>query len=310
VERCGCRPSAVSISVQQAPLVTVYMPTRNRSHLLRRAVESVRAQTFTNFELIVVNDCSTDETRSMLDGLASTDTRIKAIHLEEKAGAPAARNRALFAAQGALCTGLDDDDEFLSSRLADLVGAFEKTHSLVCTGMRFDYGVWSRTVRDRDAIISLEDELTADQVGTQMLTLTERLRAVGGFDPTMPAWQDYDLWTRLIATFGPAKRIAKVSYVQHFDSDNERISRFGALGAKRFIEKHGDKMNATQVSGHELEALMIEQRPLRMTDFLRLSNRKTIARAVRYLITSNIPLTRSVARVIRIARHRPDSLPR
>ena len=143
-----------------------------------------------------------------------------------------------------------------------------------------------------------------------MLTLTERLRAVGGFDPTMPAWQDYDLWTRLIATFGPAKRIAKVSYVQHFDSDNERISRFGALGAKRFIEKHGDKMNATQVSGHELEALMIEQRPLRMTDFLRLSNRKTIARAVRYLITSNIPLTRSVARVIRIARHRPDSLPR
>jgi glycosyltransferase involved in cell wall biosynthesis len=286
------------------------MPTRNRSHLLRRAVDSVRTQTFTDFELIVVNDCSTDETRSVLDSLAATDHRIKAVHLDERAGAPIARNRALFAARGALCTGLDDDDEFLPNRLADLVGAFDHTYSLVCSGMRFDYGVWDRTVRDSDALISLEDELTADQVGTQMLTLTERLRSVGGFDPTMPAWQDYDLWTRLIEKFGPAKRIAKVSYVQHFDSDNERISRHGASGAVRFIAKHRDKMNAAQVSGHELEALMIAQQPLGVTDFLRLTNRKTVTRTVRYLITSNIPLTRSIARAIRSARRRTESVQR
>jgi hypothetical protein len=69
-------------------------------------------------------------------------------------------------------------------------------------------------------------------------------------------------------------------------------------------------MNAAQVSGHELEALMIAQQPLGVTDFLRLTNRKTVTRTVRYLITSNIPLTRSIARVIRSARRRTESLQR
>ena len=68
-----------------------------------------------------------------------------------------------------------------------------------------------------DAVITLDDELYGDQAGTQVFTLTQRLREVGLFDETMPAWQDYDLWTRLIERYGPALRIAEPTYVMRVE---------------------------------------------------------------------------------------------
>jgi len=268
---------------------------------------SVLAQTYQDFELIVVNDGSSDETKRVTDDVAAKDKRIRVLHLEEAQGAPAARNRAIDMAQGMYCTGLDDDDEFHPTRLADLLAAFDDRHSLVCSGMRFHYGSWSRVVRNSASVITIDQELSSDQVGTQMLTLTDRLKAVGGFDPDMPAWQDYDLWLRLMLRFGPGKRIAKVSYTQHLRSDLNRISLNGASGARQFLQKHRSIMTAEQIAGHELEALMIEGKRLGISDFLRLTNKNTARKSVRYLIASNLPFIRPLAEAWRAYRHRADT---
>ena len=95
--------------------VTIYVPTKNRVDLLKRAVDSVQAQTYTNWELIVVNDASTDGTYQYLEDIKSS--KIKVIHQPESQGACVARNLAINSATGDFVTGLDDDDYFEPNRL-------------------------------------------------------------------------------------------------------------------------------------------------------------------------------------------------
>ena len=93
-----------------APKVTVYLPTRNRATLLGEAVESVLAQDFCDFELIIVDDASRDATSDVAAGFAQRDPRVRCIRQPAPLGAPAARNRAIAAARGAFLTAIDDDD--------------------------------------------------------------------------------------------------------------------------------------------------------------------------------------------------------
>jgi glycosyltransferase involved in cell wall biosynthesis len=103
-------------SAPSTPEVTVVIPTRFRPELVTRAVGSVLAQTFTDFEVVVVVDGPDDETRTALDQLG--DDRLRVIVLPEKGGAPNARNVGAQAARGRWTALLDDDDEWLPEKLA------------------------------------------------------------------------------------------------------------------------------------------------------------------------------------------------
>jgi glycosyltransferase involved in cell wall biosynthesis len=91
------------------PLVTVIIPTYNRARLLGRAIDSVLAQIFTDFELIIVDDGSVDNTRQLVLGYA--DQRIRYLRHERNQGANAARNTGVRAATGKYVAFLDSDDE-------------------------------------------------------------------------------------------------------------------------------------------------------------------------------------------------------
>ena len=101
--------------------VTVVIPTRNRRPLLAEAVDSVARQAGVDWQLVVVDDCSTDDTPSYLNGL--TDPRISAIRLAEHSERSAARNRGLAAASGECVVFLDDDDRLRPRALVTLVSA-------------------------------------------------------------------------------------------------------------------------------------------------------------------------------------------
>ena len=277
------------------PLVSVYLPTRNRAALLPRAVDSVLRQDHTNLELLIVDDASTDATPGVLARLAAADPRVRVFRQERPSGAPAARNVAIRAASGRYLTGLDDDDEFLPGRITSLLGAFDELYAFVCSGAYLDSGTWTRPSRTSRAVITLDDELYGDQAGTQVLTLKTRFQEAGGFDESMPAWQDYDLWTRLIERHGPALRIAEATYLQHVEAGTERITARGAEGARRFIEKHRGRMNPDQLASQELELFMIEGRRLGLGEAMRFTSRRTWRRAARYMVTSNLPFLRSSA---------------
>ena len=109
------------------PLVSVVMPVYNREDLVARAIESVLSQTFTDFEFIIVDDGSTDNTPKILNDYASVDKRIKIIRNETNRGIPFSRNRGIQAARGTYIAQMDSDDYSVSERLAKSV-RFMKEH--------------------------------------------------------------------------------------------------------------------------------------------------------------------------------------
>ena len=120
------------------PKVSVIMPAYNVDRYVRRAVESLQNQTLSDFELLVVDDGSTDRTGQILDKLAERDIRITVFH-NENGGAPAARNFALDRARGTFVQFMDADDWIEPRMLEDMVAFAEKhTLELVITGFYID----------------------------------------------------------------------------------------------------------------------------------------------------------------------------
>jgi glycosyltransferase involved in cell wall biosynthesis len=288
--------------------VSVYLPTRNRASLLPRALDSVLRQDHRELEVLVVDDASDDGTPEVLSRIAARDPRVRVFRRPSPGGAPAARNHALREASGRYVTGLDDDDEMLPQRISSLLGAFDEQYAFVCSGAYLNSGTWIRPSRTSDAVITLEDELYGDQAGTQVLTLLSRIREAGLFDESMPAWQDYDLWTRLIEQFGPARRIAAPTYLQHVEAGTVRITERGAEGARRYIEKHRSRMNPGQLASQELELYMIERQRMPPGAFARFVTPRTWRRATRYFVTSNVPPLRVLAERYRRWRWSPRRL--
>lgn len=106
-----------------SPLFSVILPTYNRAGLLTRAIRSVLNQTFTNFELIIVDDASTDKTREVISSF--DDARIVYIRRDKNGGNACAKNSAIRQATGKYIAFLDDDDEYLPAFLAKMFAVLE-----------------------------------------------------------------------------------------------------------------------------------------------------------------------------------------
>lgn len=119
-------PAAPSLP-DATPLVSVVVPTRDRVAMLMRAIDSVLAQTCGDFEVIVVDDASSDETLQRL--AAHPDPRIRSLPSVAAGGAPRARNRGIAAARGRYVAFLDDDDEWLPHKLERQLEAFARGSS-------------------------------------------------------------------------------------------------------------------------------------------------------------------------------------
>ncbi len=115
----------------QQPLVTIIITTYNRCKLLPRALKSAINQTYSNIEIIVVDDASNDYTTQIVQEYLLNDTRIKYIKNENRSGANMSRNKAILAAKGTFIAGLDDDDEFLPDRIRLLVKNYDPSYAFV-----------------------------------------------------------------------------------------------------------------------------------------------------------------------------------
>lgn len=250
--------------MQNNPLVSVYIPTHNRAELLPRAIESVLAQTYPSIEIIVCSDGSTDSTDEVMAGYCQKHNNIRYIKHESPKGACAARNACIELAQGEFCTGLDDDDVFTPHRIEVLVEQFDPGYAFVCAN-QVELDLSSKELPQESfavssvSAISLTKLLSRNTVGNQVLTYTERFKAIDGFDVQMPAWQDYDTWVRLSSKFGAGKKINAVLYFADIDHRRVRISassnRF--KGCAKFYEKHWEILsNAQRKNSHIRKALI------------------------------------------------------
>jgi glycosyltransferase involved in cell wall biosynthesis len=274
------------------PLVTVYMPTHNRLTLLRRAVESVLAQSYQNFELIIVNDGSSDETESYLEQLAQSDSRIRCFHQSPAKGACVARNFAIQQARGVFITGLDDDDEFCADRLAILLSGYQTGYAFVCHGFYWQYGRVSRKVDACARTITLDDLLDYNYASNQVFCETEKLREIDGFDESFIACQDYDTWVRLLSKYGVAKRLAGASYIVHQEHEGPRVTAINnkVIGYQQFFDKHRLLMTLKNRKNHEFLRLVAAREKLTICAFFRQIKYGFVKRKFRYFLSSQLVL--------------------
>jgi glycosyltransferase involved in cell wall biosynthesis len=197
------------------PRVSVIIPTYNRAWILQEAVESVLDQDFEGFELIVVDDGSTDETAAILDGYGD---RLTVIHSSNR-GVSAARNTGIRAAAGRLIAFLDSDDLWLPGKLAEQVTYLEDhPRRMICQSEE----IWIRNgVRVNPARRHrkpsgdiFEPSLERCLVSPSAVMLRRSLLdEVGLFDEQLPACEDYDLWLR-VACRWPVDRLDRPRVVK------------------------------------------------------------------------------------------------
>ena len=185
------------------PDISVVLATYNRAACLPRAIASVLAQDGARFELIVVDDASTDGTRAYLASLA--DPRIRVIHAERNRGPSGARNLGLAAAQADIVAFLDSDDAYRAGRLAVPLACFAAEPDLVCvlsSAVKFDRAV------PREAPIpavrlappAFEWALIADLIPVEATSMTVRRApalAVGGFCEALRLTEDREFLIRM-----------------------------------------------------------------------------------------------------------------
>jgi glycosyltransferase involved in cell wall biosynthesis len=230
-------------------LVSVYIPTRNRRALVERAVKSVLAQDHAELEVIVVDDASTDDTPSYLASAAAADSRVSFFVNDRPLGAPAARNRAINAAKGAFVTGLDDDDYFEPTRLrrfvaawADLAAKGKKPACLYAQSisMRGGKPIW---VSQRPELIESRDLFHQNVIGNQVFAPRDHFIGAGLFDEGLPAWQDLDLFIRILQKYGTAHLVPVATYYFDDGDRNDRISSKSEkirIAKARIAAKHQD----------------------------------------------------------------------
>lgn len=255
-----------------APLVSVYIPTHNRSKLLSRALLSVAGQTYRTLEIVVSDDGSTDDTRSVVVDFtrAHPELRIRYLRSDSPRGASAARNSAIETAAGAFVTGLDDDDEFRPERLACFISAYRKNPGVYFSNATVVNHAFRRTVR-YPSVVTANEMRYYNAVGTQVFVLREKLIACGAFDPSMPASQDHDAWMRLILQEGRAYNVGNLTYVVHKSHQMDRISTAHTAfrGKLMFYRKYKGEMTTPQRK-YQLFQLRKQLRPTRLRDIVRL----------------------------------------
>lgn len=273
------------------PLVTVYMPTCNRESLLARALTSLVAQTYSNIEVIVVNDGSSDNTLAVLDEFKHR-LNLRVISNPHSLGACASRNKAIMAASGEFITGLDDDDEFLPEHIATLVAHYSPNLSFVSSSLvevKQDFSI-ARTLDC--GVISLDDLLYYNKVGNQVFCKREHLQAIGGFDENLPAFQDHDCWLRLCERFGSGLKLSHASYVWHTAHEHNRISNSREkrlLALDLFIEKHSRLMNSSHLKSMRFLRAHISETPLGVFQMCAMLTGKNYKRVIMLYIKRNLP---------------------
>lgn len=185
------------------PRVSVIIPTYNRARIIKEAVESVLAQDYKNFELIVVDDGSQDNTSEIL---ASYGNDIRML-VQENRGVSAARNRGIAEASGRFVAFLDSDDLWLPQKLSTQVEFFNQSpDALICqteeVWIRDGIRVNPKKRHKKPSGMIFEPSLELCLVSPSAVMIRrDLLDGAGGFDESLPACEDYDLWLRISCRF-------------------------------------------------------------------------------------------------------------
>lgn len=212
------------------PQISVVMPVRDGARWLGDAIASIIGQTFGDFELLVIDDGSSDDSRRIAEEWAHGDSRIRVLHLD-RSGLVAALNLGLSESRGRLIARLDADDIAHPDRLARQSGYLELHPEIALLGS------WARRIDEHGAPQGIVQPETRPDRLTRLLTEGKNpflhssmmirsvtLQKIGGYRPAFEGAEDYDLWLR-IAEVAQIANLAQclIQYRSHPTSVTQRL---------------------------------------------------------------------------------------
>jgi glycosyltransferase involved in cell wall biosynthesis len=234
-------------------MVSIVTPTYNSERFIADAINSVLKQTFTNWELLIVNDGSTDKTQGIIEEYLEKDNRIKLLNHIESQGAGAARNKAIAEAKGDYIAFLDADDMWKPSKLEKQIKLLKETSAAVCFSsyeLVDEIGRPLNTIVEALERVSYKKQLRCNYIGN--LTGIYDVTKLGKvYMPEIPKRQDWVLWLEAIEKGGDAigikKSLAyyrvrkgsissnKIELIKHNFNVYRKTLKFGRVKSIRYI---------------------------------------------------------------------------
>jgi glycosyltransferase involved in cell wall biosynthesis len=229
------------------PTVSVIIPTCDRVDSLKKSVSGVLHQTYHDFEIVVVNDGSTDGTSAFLSTIQ--DPRFRYFEFTANRGGSIARNEGIKNARGDIIAFLDDDDWWEPVKLEQQIRTIQRENVGLCYT-----GVTKRTLRGKlNRYIFMSPRFTnlyksimfVNFFGTTSSIMVKKtvLEQTGGFDPALPALQDWDLYIRLLKNgctiYGIDEPLVHYNIINNAQNVSGSFSRF-KTAAVYLQEKYRD----------------------------------------------------------------------
>lgn len=212
-------------------LVSIITPSYKSAKFISQTIESVLAQTYQNWEMIIVDDFSNDNSNEIIEGYIKENSRISLIKLEKNSGPAVARNRAIEEAKGRYVAFLDADDLWLPQKLEkqltfmyenDVAFTYSSYETMSENGVRIKKGMYTPLK------ITYKDLLKSNHIGC--LTAIYDVEKVGKvFMPQINKRQDYGLWLKILRKTGFAYGLKEPLAVYRIVSNSVSSNKFKLL---------------------------------------------------------------------------------
>ncbi len=227
--------------------VSIVIPTYKRPDYLNRLLESIEAQTFKQYEVIVVDDNSPNshEYLQVINKYSPLIKEFKYIRNNTNKGAPFSRNRGILESKYNLVALVDDDDEWLPKKLEKQVSVFEKADK--CLGIVY---TWANTVNSRDEVIyKFRSTISGNGLkyilsecfipSSSVLVRKDALLQAGLFSTRFPSCQDIDMWTEIFKEGFTCFSVPYVLTIVHNHNDDRIGNSINAnLGYYLYYKKN------------------------------------------------------------------------
>lgn len=197
-----------------SPTVSIVLPCYNGAGHLAQSIDSVIAQTFTDWELIIVNDCSKDNSLEIMQRYAEKDSRIKVVNNDVNLKLPASLNRGFSFAKGKYLTWTSHDNRMGETMLEEFVHYLDEHPEIGL--VTANYAAFSLSTGQQLYEVSMDDPQGRlphhNTVCYAFMYRREVLETVGGYDETLFLIEDYEYWVRIWLKY----RIGKVDKVLYY----------------------------------------------------------------------------------------------
>lgn len=251
--------------MEKSPLVSIVLPVYNGEKYLATAIDSILAQSYENWELILVNDCSTDNSLLLMEKYAGEDARIRIVNNKENLKLPRSLNAGFAEAKGKYYTWTSDDNLLKPDMLATFVAVMEKEENL---GLVYSNYTGIDEAGKETGLYEMpepEGMFSGNPVGASFLYRADVAKKIGGYDADLFLAEDYDYWMRIF-TEAPVKKISEDLYYYRRHSGSLTQTRKEKICHQTFLAMQKNYEALLKRAKKDEERFLLKEKLLSLAD--------------------------------------------